>query len=311
MSDPPDLRPLDDAEAASLRAIVGRLSGPLDPLPIGPLPPDLPPPGVDLTGIEAVIFDVYGTLIVSGSGDVGTAGAVDRAGAVADAWHAVTATPLDSADAEGLATGLTDAIARTHRRDRAAGTDFPEVRIVAIWRDAIVAAGIAPPAVPDLRRLAVEFECRVNPVWPMPGLTDCLDRLTAAGIVLGIVSNAQFFTPLVLEALTGRTVVGPPPTGLGFDGNLIAYSYLGGTAKPATAMYESVAANLAARGIEPAAALYVGNDRLNDVWPADTVGLSTALFAGDRRSLRLREDHPAAAGIVPTAVLTSLDDLRR
>ena len=54
--------------------------------------------------------------------------------------------------------------------------------------------------------LATEYECRVNPVWPMPGARDCLRELAGAGLALGIVSNAQFYTPPMLQALLGESL---------------------------------------------------------------------------------------------------------
>lgn len=41
-------------------------------------------------------------------------------------------------------------------------------------------------------------------------------------------------------------------------------------------------------GIESSQTLYVGNDMLNDIYPAQQLGLKTAFFAGDQRSLRKR-----------------------
>ena len=59
-------------------------------------------------------------------------------------------------------------------------------------------------------------------------------------------------------------------------------------------------------GISAAEALYVGNDMLNDITPAHALGFRTALFAGDARSLRLRENDERVAGIEPDLVLTDL-----
>ncbi|MEQ8837627.1 MAG: HAD family hydrolase, partial [Lacipirellulaceae bacterium] len=62
--------------------------------------------------------------------------------------------------------------------------------------------------------------------------------------------------------------------------------------------------------ITPAETLYVGNDMRNDIWPAAKVGFKTALFAGDERSLRLREDEPNRdQRPEPDAVVTELDQL--
>ncbi|MCL1812348.1 MAG: hypothetical protein FWG29_02365, partial [Treponema sp.] len=57
--------------------------------------------------------------------------------------------------------------------------------------------------------------------------------------------------------------------------------------------------------------LYIGNDMKNDITGAAGEGFTTALFAGDRRSLRLREDDPACAGKRPDMVLRDLQTLEK
>ena len=47
-----------------------------------------------------------------------------------------------------------------------------------------------------------------------------------------------------------------------------------------------------------------------DIWPAAQVGYKTALFAGDGRSLRLREDDPNRAQYgQPDAIVTHLEQI--
>jgi putative hydrolase of the HAD superfamily len=152
--------------------------------------------------------------------------------------------------------------------------------------------------------LAVEYEARTNPVWPMPELEECLAGFVSAGLPLGIVSNAQFYTRELFPALLGRST-----EECGFAPELQVYSFEQGFAKPGESIYRLSAERLAARGIDPSAALYVGNDMLNDIAPAQRVGFRTALFAGDLRSLRLREDDPRVDGIRPDLVVTRLLDL--
>jgi len=55
--------------------------------------------------------------------------------------------------------------------------------------------------------------------------------------------------------------------------------------------------------------LYVGNDRVNDIWPAVEEGMSTALFAGDSRSFRPRENDPRIRGVREDLLLTDLRQL--
>jgi putative hydrolase of the HAD superfamily len=53
----------------------------------------------------------------------------------------------------------------------------------------------------------------------------------------------------------------------------------------------------------------VGNDMLKDIWPAARLGCKTALFAGDRRSLRLREDDERCRELEPDLVVDDLSQL--
>ena len=312
---------------ASLCQLIRAASQPLKPIPTGqdnslrPLP-----------GIRAVLFDIYGTLFVSGSGDIGTTTESARGRAVGeafcemfekeqgDAMDAFSAfagvqeklgQPDERAalvDAVGRAVvgRFVDAIQGDHSRKRAAGVEFPEVDIVDIWRNVVATLAGAETAGSgiDFEQLAVRYELLTNPVWPMPGLAETLDRLSAADRLLGIISNAQFYTPLLFPALLDRSL-----DDLAFDPEMQYYSYRFGEAKPGETLYRHAVSGLAAHGITPAEALYVGNDMLNDITPASRCGFRTALFAGDRRSLRLREDDDRVAGVLPDLVVTDLATL--
>ena len=122
------------------------------------------------------------------------------------------------------------------------------------------------------------------------------------GLVLGLVSNAQFYTPLMFHALLGESL-----TTLGFDPSACAFSYQMHEAKPSTGIFQRALEALAVQqGIRPAQTLYVGNDMLKDIWPAHRLGCRTVLFAGDRRSLRLREHDERCASVKPDYVINDL-----
>ena len=59
---------------------IRKLSAPLEPIPTGTALRLEP-----LDDVETVLFDIYGTLLISGSGDVGTAAATDSAEALTQA----------------------------------------------------------------------------------------------------------------------------------------------------------------------------------------------------------------------------------
>jgi putative hydrolase of the HAD superfamily len=192
------------------------------------------------------------------------------------------------------------AVLERHEALRGA-TAYPEPRVEEVWAEFLARRGEAPGGA---RELALRYELAVNPAWPMPAAAETLALLRNRGLVLGLVSNAQFFTPLLFEAFFGA-----PPEALGFDRGLLIYSFEQGEAKPSPALFARAKKRLLALGLKPENVLYVGTDMLNDIAAASRAGFITALFAGDRRSLRLREGDPRLAGIRPDRVLRSLGDL--
>jgi len=215
--------------------------------PMAPRPTGVESRLCSLEGIRAVLFDVYGTLVISGAGEIGSAmatGSVDALSA------ALAATGLSSRPGEAAEQGtalLFGAIEQAHEARRREGIVYPEVDICRIWSVVLAELGrnglaSGEASAEDVRRLAVEYEFRANPVWrPMPGLDEALEFLRGCGVRLGIVSNAQFFTPLMLEALLGRGVAGS-----GFVEGLCCWSYKVLEAKPSKRLFEIVLATLAA-----------------------------------------------------------------
>jgi len=289
----------------AISEVFRRMSRPLEPIPTG----QTPVLG-RLAGIRAVLFDVYGTLFISASGEVGTSRESACSEALAEALEAAdmrAIRPVGRADADCLF----DVIAQFHAASRKAGIQYPEVDIVEVWREVLaelVRRGVVLEERTweraDLERLAVEYEARANPVWPMPGLEACLRSLSASRLLLGIVSNGQFYTRELFSGLLGH-----PAEFWGFDRQLQYYSYQYRRAKPGPDLHRMAAEALNGRAVEPSSVLYVGNDMLNDLRPASRVGFRTALFAGDARSLRLRPNDPRIDGVAPDLVLTALAEL--
>ncbi|MFW6293565.1 MAG: HAD family hydrolase [Spirochaetota bacterium] len=290
--------------------------------PLAPISPDLPHDLRPLVGRalprppRAILFDVYGTLVVSGSGDVGAAAhaATDPGTPAATgtgspflrAFEIASGTSLPPGAEQTMRRTYHDAIARSHLASKSAGIAHPEVDITRIWRavlEELAREGLEPAPV-DVQLLAIAYETLANPAWPMPGALSLLELLRGSEPAMGIVSNAQFYTERMIRALFGST-----PRELGFDPALIAYSYEAGRAKPDPALFDTPLAELERRGIDSTQTVYVGNDMRNDVAAARSRECMTVLFAGDRRSLRLRRDSPGMESVRPDAVAPSLDAL--
>lgn len=114
----------------------------------------------------------------------------------------------------------------------------------------------------------------------------------------------SFFTPLLMEYFLESSLEEN-----GFPPQNCFYSYQQRVAKPGEDLYRRAVETLDGVGIEACDTLYVGNDMLNDILPASKVGMKTALFAGDQRSLRLRKDDPRMSALQPDVTLTRLLDI--
>lgn len=283
----------------------------LRPLPTAVEPDVHPDPA-----LKAVVFDIYGTLLISSSGDID--GFSLESGALGTALEALgdgddTSESVCEKDLWRVLSIYKPTIQRTLGDARKQGAEYPEINIVSIWERIIAQAienrWLASDRSIDCRRLAFIFELISNKVHPMPGMRETLKQLRNSRIPLGIVSNAQFYTPIIMNYfLDGRLRDGERISG--FDMNLTVFSYKRLRAKPDPTLFEGVAETLRRQyGVAPNETLYVGNDMYKDVWPANRVGFKTALFAGDRRSLRLREDKANARGLKPDFVITDLKQL--
>lgn len=276
----------------SLLKTIETLSVPLEPIPTG-IALRLKP----LDGIETILFDLYGTLLISGE--------------PTDSTEALTQALIVSGyegdverAAEVGAELLHQETKRWHHAGQERGIKFPAVEISRVWKKVITEYQTLGLLKPDddpqkIIRLAVEYVCRATPAWPMPAALETLENLHARGFKLGIIANAQFYTPLILEALFGKSL-----KEIGFNEALCVFSYKEMKAKPSTELFQKIAEK-----IDPKTTLYVGNDLLNDLAPAAQIGCRTVLFGGDQRSLHLHEENKNSKKIVPDAIVDHLHQI--
>lgn len=278
--------------------------------PLAPIATGLEPHYPHTPGIRAVIFDVYGTLFISGTGDVGTAElrAQEHGVFIRQALEAA-GLPLQGEISDVQLHQLYTSKIRLEQETvrEQMGIQHPEVEIRSVWRQVLETlrelGHVSGEWSGDLiSRLALEFEFRANPAWPMYHALGAIEMLKGE-VKLGIISNAQFFTPLMFKALMGKS-----HSALGFERDLCYWSFERSEAKPSVRLFQRVAEKLdeSIVPITPQETLYVGNDMLNDMWAADQAGMRTALFAGDARSLRLREDDPRVSGLQVDFIITDL-----
>ena len=264
-----------------------------------------------LSGIKCVAFDFYGTMFISGVGDIGID--EDREGESEEIFRnsleAAGFTVNDvSAGTYGLQV-LEKTLARHKDEAKERGIAYPEPEIREVWKDTLkemaeqsMISGSVDES--SIAKFAVEFEFRINAVWPVPNLAGILTNLKKQGLELAIISNSQFYTPLAFEAIIGQS-----PENFGFNKDLLVWSYKCGRKKPDTDFYADFVNRIQEQGMDPTEVLYVGNDINKDIKPAKYLGMHTALFVGDSRSIRHEESELKHLSLSPDLVIDRLSQI--
>ena len=280
--------------------------------PMFPFETELEPHLVSIPGIKAVLFDVYGTMLISGTGDIGIAEEKKNqfpiSGILRDNGFELVSGE-ENID-EQFSFLLYNFIKLEHIKQKSAGIDYPEVNIKEIWKlllQDMVNTNYITGEVNNkvISMTSLTYECMTNPVWPMPGIETLIESLSKKDYKLGIISNAQFYTEEILKVLLNKQWENRL-----FDQKLIFYSYREKRAKPSKDFFlRAVSKAKELYNIDSNEILYIGNDMLNDIYTADQCGCRTALFAGDKRSLRLRSSDKRCIGLKPDSIITELKQL--
>jgi FMN phosphatase YigB (HAD superfamily) len=226
--------------------------------------------------VRAVICDIYGTLLHAGPPPEDAAERW-RKGCQEIAGQCVTLEEFDQRCAE--------AVKAQHAARRGGGEPFPEVDWPAVIRAAI-------PALDHTRALllsSLHAACRRN-CTAMPHAVEALALLRAAGIVVGIASNAQHYTRDEMTA-AGFALTD-------FHPRLSFLSGDHGFAKPSPRVFSFLTEQLAALGIAPHETLMIGDSVENDIAPAKAAGWRTCLVN--------KATWPALAGSHPDVFVSEI-----
>lgn len=276
-----------------------------------PLETDAEPKLHLLKDIKVIAYDFYGTLFISGVGDIGIDDGSPDAELFLEVLSQSGVTVLNG-DAGKLGFGIYNSVVdELITAIKADGVEYPEPDIREAWAqvlDQMKKDGLVDfkPDEHLYEQVSVEFEARMNPVWPMPYVSETLEYFKSKGVTQGIISNSQFYTPIVLESLTGKSL-----DELGFHPGLLNWSYEERLKKPGLKFYEEFLQKMKRvnADVSPHQILYIGNDMLKDVYPAAELGMKTALFAGDKRSLKWRKDDERCKNLEADLVITQLSQL--
>jgi putative hydrolase of the HAD superfamily len=288
----------------SASKIISALSHPLEENPT-----KVKPRLKNLSDVRAVIFDIYGTILISSVGSNSMSDtSVENDKAIAEALIASNFEVLNS-DIK-LSEQYVECVKAHYDIRRWEGILYPEINISDVWQDylnELFTQGVIDGDLTErsIRRVILNHEFRVNPVWPRKGVLEFLRMLQDNDICSGVVSTAQFYTQLALETLYQNSL-----DTLGFKKQICIWSFEHWHVKPSDVLFKACVDGLNFLSIEPSEALYIGNDMHNDIIPACNFGFKTALFAGDVRSYNITSTEADANACKPTVVFTEFSQLQ-
>jgi Predicted hydrolase (HAD superfamily) len=277
-----------------------------------------------LQDVRAVICDVYGTMFNYWKPEFANPDRRQYAllGAfreVADKFgmtpYLSTMNPQESPE-KTLNDFYHGLIALQHEKAAKKDIAYPEIKIEEVWSIIILMLkrhGYDPaqhsPGSPDdlARYVAFTYNFRSLGRQLYPGIVTALTELKNNNMVLGILSNAQFYTKIDLTLLL-RDQSGGKIDDYNelFDPDLTFFSYEYKIAKPNQFLFRKLFDALYEYHILPGQTVFVGNDLMIDIKPAQEAGMMTALYTGDREVLFT---HELEGQIVPDIVFSDWEEL--
>ena len=280
-------------------AIAQRWLQRLQPLTVVPVQIEARPP----RNYEAVIFDIYGTLLTSRAT---TADA--QASAIADICVDVFPdhTPPALHHCHVIRNGFYQQLKHSLATLQARGQKPTEVDFRNVWAQ-VLQKELSLGETKHLQQVelfAFLYAITTHRVWPQPDLLPTIKGLADKQIPLGVISNAQFYTPIIVSYFLDCELSFNTATIPWFEQRLTFYSFQHGYAKPDDYFFVEAKEQLAEMNLDPAKTLYVGNDYRNDIDSANRNGLCSVLYAGDQSACRM--NHPTAE---PDFIVTNLTQL--
>ena len=287
-------------------------------------PVDYPASCTNLYDVRAVICDVYGTLIDYWREEFNdpqskvtalhrSFRAVAERFSMADALMSINAADPPEKTLCDFYHGL---ITLKHEQAARKKIRHPEIVIEEIWEFIIkllgrhgYVCGDGDPARlhEEARKIAWYYNGYSLGRDLYPGVVASIAELKKRGMVFGIVSNAQFYTPMDLTLMLRDQSSGKyDDFSELFDVDLTFFSYEYRVAKPDRLLFRKLFDALYEFQILPQQTVFVGNDLAIDIAPAQEAGMRTALFTGDRRSTFI---HDLDGRVIPDLVFSGWNEL--
>ncbi|MBS0261834.1 MAG: HAD family hydrolase [Planctomycetes bacterium] len=162
------------------------------------------------------------------------------------------------------------------------------------------------------RKVAWFFHRALQGVRSGPNALMALDHVRSLGLAQGLIGDGQCFTLVQLgRALGQEAETRSVPLGKLLTKGCVSLSYNHGVRQPAVSLFEPVLERLEEQGISPREVLHIAPRLKDELGPAKKLGMRTALYAGDAQSLEATAAEVNTPELRPDRILTDLRQIRQ
>ncbi|MCI0638973.1 MAG: HAD hydrolase-like protein [Gemmataceae bacterium] len=169
------------------------------------------------------------------------------------------------------------------------------------------------------KKIAYFFHASLQGTACQPSAWAAVAHVNGCGVPQGLIADAQCFTMAQLQrGLRAQGCSGgvPLPDSDGTDVDRLfpaewrALSCDHKGRKPSERLFRPVLAQATKSGLAPENILHIGSRIDKDIAPAKKLGLRTALYAGDKESLKASAEQLKDPGLRPDVLLTDLEQIK-
>jgi FMN phosphatase YigB (HAD superfamily) len=286
-----------------------------------PAPPAAVPirakPSLDRLPVKAVLWTVYGTLVAIPTGELAfesdidfvTDAALDKTIHEFKMWNSMSRKPgAPSAYMKELFRKAFDIVRLTGGGEVKAELIWDDIFKKLMTKEYSYDGSLYGPPAEYVKKIAYFYHASIQGAGCYAGAADAIRMVSDAGKRQGLLADGQCFTPAQLrKCLREQDPNFDPAVHLAPDLRVLSADHK--VKKPFDELFRAAAAACRAKGVEAGEVLHVGSNLLRDIAPAKKAGFRTALFAGDKNSLRATAEQLKDPHLRPDVLLTELTQI--
>jgi FMN phosphatase YigB (HAD superfamily) len=275
-----------------------------------------------LNNIQAVTWNVYGTLLAVPHGELlfehphqfVMDAALEKTIQEFKMWASMSRKPGQPAE---YMRQIYQQVLIENRSFPGGGEKHPEAASERLWeailkkllqKDYKFDAGFFGSLNEYSRKIAYFFHASIQGSACYPGAAEALEHIGQSGLKQALLADGQCFTMVQIQR--GLTAQGSRlRCDEVFEAKAEALSGSLRGRKPSERLFRHTLLALAELDITPDQVLHVGSRLAQDIIPAKRLGMKTALFAGDKASLGAQPDQLKEPASRPDVMLTELNQL--